>query len=398
MCVPDRHGLGAIRADGAASNTSNSSTFSHVKRLQRRPEDIETLNFHAAVDVPEVSDKRQVSDPDRVRATVDRFHAGLRDSLATPSRIRGWVSDQLFGLIAADLEGCLIVKQEDVGTLFYDEEVKIPDWRLILRAGSHSLVEVKAVDDISTPLFAKLRLREVARLRRYAELNDCPLYIAIHWVALDQWTLVPIDTFKRVDNHYELDLSTAAKRDHMGTMLNDRWLGLVPPLSFRMRMKGTLTEDDRTRASGTDDGGDHTADAPLEEGTSRLHATITEVSLACGGRTMLEKQERALVWFLIQHARWPVEERLEQVDHATFDMVFEMAPDEVPHGQGFAIIGRLSELYTRMFYAGTSMREGTRKLTIDIEPGTLPRLVPTDFKSERLPLWHLLAAPAPEAD
>lgn len=93
-----------------------------MKRLRRRPQDIETLNFHAAVDLPEVGDQRLVSDPDRVQETVERFRSGLQESLCTPSRMRGWISDQLFGLIAADLDGCLMVKQEDAGALFYEDE------------------------------------------------------------------------------------------------------------------------------------------------------------------------------------------------------------------------------------------------------------------------------------
>jgi hypothetical protein len=45
------------------------------------------------------------------------------------------------------------------------------------------LVEVKAEDD-DNPRAAKLRISEVARLRRYAKLNVCPLYVTVHWVAI----------------------------------------------------------------------------------------------------------------------------------------------------------------------------------------------------------------------
>jgi len=172
----------------------------------------------------------------------------------------------------------------------------------------------------------------------------------------------------------------------MGTMLNDRWLGLVPPLVFRMRMEGTLTEGELGPSPGADA-------EPEEVTTSQLQATVTDVALECGGHTMVEQPEKSLVWFLIQQARWPVEEELREVGDGIFEMVSTMAPDETPAGQGFAFVGRLSELYTRMFYAGTLMHEGTKKLTIDVEPGTLPRLVPTDFKSDRLPLWHLHVSP-----
>jgi len=51
-----------------------------------------------------------------------------------------------------------------------------------------------------------------------------------------------------------------------------------------------------------------------------------------------------------------------------------------------------------MFYSGTtSLDDETTKLSIDVEPGTLPRLVPTDLKSDRLPLWHLHINPSAPA-
>lgn len=358
-----------------------------MKRLPRNPELIETLNFHAAVDVPVPGEQRRVSDPSRVRATVAQFEAGLRDSLQSPSRIRGWVSDQLFGLIAADLGGCRLVKQEDAGTLFYEGKVKLPDWRLTLLSGDCVLVEVKAENNSSCRLWkSKLRPAEVNRLRNYAQSNGCPLYIAVHWVAISIWTLVPIDDYIRVDQHYEIALTSALKRNHMSSLLNDRMLGLTPPLEFRLRMKetqdggGTLGEEREGGAAKT----------------KNLSLVTTGVSLHAGGNELVEKTETSLAWFLIQHANWPCEEKIEELGNGEWEMAFEMAPEEPSVGQGFDIIGSLSELYTRLFYSSTtSLTDETTRLSVEIEPGTLPRLVPTDLKSDRFPLWHFLIDPSP---
>lgn len=358
-----------------------------MKRLSRRPEQIETLNFHAAVDIPEPGEQRRVSDAARVEATVAQFEAGLRDSLDSPSRIRGWLSDQLFGLVAADLGGCKLVKQEDAGVLFYEDEVKLPDWRLTLLSNENILVEVKAEDD-NHPRASKLRLAEVARLKSYAELNNCPLYIAVHWVAMSMWTLVPIDDYVRVGNHFEIDLETAFKRDHMCSLLNDRMLGLKPPLEFRLTLQEVPDEDGAVEFEGD----------PEEDGTRKLSLVTTGVRMFAGGEEMVDKSETDLVWFLVQHARWPCKEEMEEAGGGVWEMAFTMAPDESHAEQGFDIIGALSELYTRMFYSGTtSLEDETTKLSIDVEPGTLPRLVPTDLKSDRLPLWHLRIDPSAPA-
>lgn len=316
-----------------------------------------------------------------------QFEAGLRDSLESPSRIRGWVSDQLFGLIAADLGGCRLVKQEDAGVLFYEDEVKLPDWRLTLLSDENILVEVKAEDD-NHPRVSKLRLAEVARLKSYAELNDCALYIAVHWVAMSTWTLVPIEDYVRVGDHFEIDLEIAFKRNHMCSLLNDRMLGLKPPLEFRLTMKEVPDEDGATEVQGE----------PEEDGTRKLSLVTTGVRMFAGDEEMVDESETALIWFLIQHARWPCEEKMDEYGDGAWEMVFTMAPDESHAEQGFNIIGGLSELYTRMFYSGTtSLENETTKLSIDIEPGTLPRLVPTDLKSDRLPLWHLHINPSASA-
>jgi hypothetical protein len=358
-----------------------------VKRLSRRPEQIETLNFHAAVDVPAPGEQRPVSDPARVEATVAQFEAGLRDSLGSPPRIRGWVSDQLFGLVAADLGGCKLVKQEDAGVLFYEDEVKLPDWRLTLLSDENILVEVKA-EDGDYPQVFRLRLAEVTRLKRYAELNNCPLYIAVHWVAMSMWTLVPIGDYARVGNHFEIDLETAFKRNHMCSLLNDRMLGLKPPLEFRLTMQEAPGEDGVAVVERESE----------EDGTRRLSLVTTGVRMFAGGEEMVDETETALVWFLLQHARWPCEEKMEEVGEGVWELLFTMAPEESYAEQGFDFVGALSELYTRMFYAGTtSLGDETTKLSIDVEPGTLPRLVPTDLKSDRLPLWHIHLTPSTPA-
>lgn len=355
-----------------------------MKRLSRSPKQIETLNFHAAIDIPESGEQRLASDPDRVQRTIEEFAAGLRDSLSAPSRLRGWFSDQLFGLIAADLGACRLVKQEDAGILFYEESAKLPDWRLTLESGESLLVEVKAEND-QEPSSSTLRLSEVARLKRYAANDGTPLYVAIHWVALSLWSLVPIDDFTRVGDHFEVPLITALKRDHMGSLLNDRLLGLVPPMELRM----ALREDPDDPPNPT------VADAAVGDRT-QLNVTVTGTRLFAGGQEMLDEREKALVWFLLQHGNWPGEEGVRELGNGEWEMLITAAPEEPPREQQFAIAGRLSELYTRMFVSLTTPveGEGTTRLSVDVEPGTLPALVPSDLNSERLPLWDITLHPA----
>jgi hypothetical protein len=163
------------------------------------------------------------------------------------------------------------------------------------------------------------------------------------------WTLVPIDDFARVADHIEIGLETAFKRNHMCSLLNDRVLGLVPPLEFRMTMEEAQHEASANESD---------LEAGDEEEARQVSLVVINVRLFAGGKDMLDEREKALVWFLTQHARWPCEEDLRDAGDGMWEMVFTMAPDEVPEEQGFSIIGWLSELYTRMFYSRHRLSRG----------------------------------------
>ena len=75
--------------------------------------------------------------------------------LESPSRIRGWVSDQLFGLVAADLGGGKLVKQEDTDILLYEDEVKLP-WRVTSRSTQQcSLFSAKPLEPCASIYFPR---------------------------------------------------------------------------------------------------------------------------------------------------------------------------------------------------------------------------------------------------
>src|SRR5690606_13697642 len=116
-----------------------------------------------------------------------------------------------------------------------------------------------------------------------------------------------------------------------------------PPLEFRLTMQEVPDED----------GAIEFEREPREHRTQKLSLVTTDVRMFAGGEEMVDKSETALVWFLIQHARWPCAEKLEESGDGVWEMVFTMEPDESHAEQGFDIIGALSDLYTRMFYSGT---------------------------------------------
>jgi hypothetical protein len=175
------------------------------------------------------------------------------------------------------------------------------------------------------------------------------LYVAVHWVAMGMWTLVPIDDFARVADHIEIGLETAFKaQPHV--------LPAQPPrtrLGPTTRVPNAMEEAQHEASANESD-----LEAGDEEEARQVSLVVINVRLFAGGKDMLDEREKALVWFLTQHARWPCEEDLRDAGDGMWEMVFTMAPDEVHEEQGFSIIGWLRELYTRMFYSRHHLSRG----------------------------------------
>jgi hypothetical protein len=334
---------------------------------------METLNLFAALDAPLPGQRRALTDPSRLKDAIDKVATGLGDSLKSESRLHGWRADRLFGLVAADLDGCILVKQEDAGDTYYEgDDLKVPDWSLVLKSGLRLLVEVKSLPPTEFR-FAAIKKQEVQRLRRYANIVGRDLYIATFWSALGMWTLVPADDFIDTGDRLELTIERAMIRNHMGIHLEDNMLGVRPPLEVRLRLDGEVVEsNDETRT---------------------VAATITSVRLLCGGKEMVTDEEKQLVWFLLNYSSWPAHHETITLDDGGYEAVLTMEPEEWEPAQGFAIVGRLSDLYSRYFRLITSDEAGIHTLTVDTEPGMMPRLIPASFRSERLPLWHFRIRP-----
>lgn len=123
--------------------------------------------------------------------------------------------------------------------------------------------------------------------------------------------------------------------------------------------------------------------------------TVGAVELWCGGNRMETDKERSLIWFLAQAVGWEGSqyERLSADGRQVEWVSFDLEPAEQLPGQGFALVGSLSELYSRLYNMLTVGPSGVTALGIDADPGQLVRLVAVDLQSERLPLWHLRVRP-----
>src|SRR5947209_5575847 len=109
---------------------------------------LEALRLYSLLD-KRTTPATVIADAARVNAFVADLASGLTESLANPSRVHGLRVQSLFQAMIVGLGGVQLIKEEDVGDFFFDDNggsVRVPDFRLIRRDGQVLLVEVKTVN------------------------------------------------------------------------------------------------------------------------------------------------------------------------------------------------------------------------------------------------------------
>ena len=316
-----------------------------------------------------------VSDPARIDAVVEDIRGALTNALQAPSTVRGWRAQALFGSIVAALDGCELMMLIDSGEIFFDgESVKAPDYFLRLRDGRRVLVDVKADDRVpdSIDLAVKYSASEIRRLRRFGDLYDAPVFIAVYFEAPVLWVLVPLHRLTEgPGGGYRLTFKETLLYNEMA-ILGDYMVGTVPPLTWVLKFDPV---EPQTRSA---------------DGT--LSAQVDEVVQFAGGVKLQAPEAEQIASFLMQYGGW--ENRVENVFEG--DRLLEqhriVEPPEVSE-QGFEMVGQLSAMYSRMFEQSTQSTEGPTALDLDVAPGSLVTLIPHDYDLDELPLWRMRVHP-----
>jgi hypothetical protein len=137
-----------------------------VKKLTRQPEIFETLGLFKAL-----TREEGISLKDGASTFLHRLDAAFQAAKANPARLHGLRAEALFEYIAVTLGECSFIKQEDSGDIYSArEDLKAPDYRVILKSGQHLFVEVKNFHQ-GDPL-SKYRIKGeyLNQLKAYSEL------------------------------------------------------------------------------------------------------------------------------------------------------------------------------------------------------------------------------------
>jgi hypothetical protein len=345
-----------------------------LRKLRRQPARFDSLDLFRQLDTPSGG---AISDPARIEAVFAQICGPLSQALSTESTVQGWRTQALFGSLVVALDGCELLLSVDSGEMFTEgEEIKPPDFLLVLRDGRRLLVEVKGVPPSKPTGSLRLPAKEMRGLQRFSDLMGIDLFVAGFLAAFREWVLVPSSAFE-VDpsGRYVVDVRRAFQTNEMAA-LGDVMLGVVPPIRLDLLPNESVAHD------------------VAPDGTARF--TIEKAELRIGGQLMVEKAERRLAMFLLRFNQWAGREE-QEIDGSTIRRLsFVCEPEQRASGHEFEIVGKLSSMYTRWFDEATCNDKGEiLALQTSVEPGVLPALLPVDFTSANLPLWRftLLAQP-----
>ena len=307
---------------------------------------------------------------------IDAVQAQLTTSAANESFLYGLHAQTMFESMVVELGGVTFIKQEDAGGLWAaGADVKIPDFRVVTAADETMLIEVK--NCYRKALTYRFESSYFEALLRYAAIAKSPLKLAIFWARLFTWTVCDAAIARRNGRHYELHIFDAMKANELASF-GDLMLGTTPPLSMRMTL-----DKAHTRVIERQD-----------ETHSTLQVMIAGVSLWCAQQEITDSREQNIALTLMLYGHWenagPYIDTDDDGEPAA--IVYDAFPTE-DHQQGFEIVGSLSDMYSRGFALATVEDDRIQSLSKELHPGSWGKIIPPDYKGDKLPLWILKQEP-----
>lgn len=345
-----------------------------MKRLPRDPMRFELIN---AFDAFGREEKVSLREPAATDGFVAKTRASVERSLSNEALLHGLRTESMFEALVASLGAVEILKQEDSGEIYAadgpEHTLKVPDFRLVLTEGSQMLVEVKNFYQTSDPKQSfSLDGNYFEGLIRYSKLMNCNLLLAVYWTKWNIWTLVPPEVFQKQGERRELGMLEAMKANHMAS-LGDYSVGTRFPLSVVMYADKT-----KPRSIGAD---------------GYFRFTISSVELWCGGRLITNSTERRIATYLMFYGTWSYDSEPKIADDQIEAVEHRWTPQR-DNGQGFEIVGSLSQMFSTYYKSFTQDAGKVSRLRLNVTSGHWGRLIPKEYKSETLPLWRFVLEPS----
>lgn len=343
-----------------------------MKKLERKDQGIDFVKLFA-----EDSARRKIADysEQAIREFGDGMVRSLQDTANADHRIRGIRAEWVFQAVVAGIGKVELIKAEDCGEAFFTgDDLKIPDFRIVLRDGSQILVEVKA-QSLGDSFDKSLKLSDgyVQKVLRYTSLTRTELRFAIFWEEASRWTLNRLEAFSPGipgEKQWSISFPRAMATSEMAS-LGDCTIATRAPLRFRIY----VDPDQSDRLS-------------PEGGVTQI--VIAGIQLFSQD-TALEGLAAQIAWRLIWYGNW-VEvgqdmntdgDRIFYIEHLIGPPGWDERPpepyDPVP-------IGTLSEMISLAYRRGAERTIHTRAEGDVLTPGYMGTFIPPNFPALKLAL------------
>jgi hypothetical protein len=336
------------------------------------PQKLETLNLFSLL---QSGDGSALYDPANRQSFLAQVDSGLTRALDSEATLHGIRVQSMFQAMVANLDHVRLLKEEDAGNCYYqsDDEIRVPDFRVITDNGEAWLLETKNHFSKDPMRRYRIRTADLEALARYAGLVGTPLRLAIYWAHWNQWTVNDPKRFTVDGNYSQIEFIQAMKENEMAT-LGDYRIGTTYPLTLKL-----FAAMDKPRTIS-------------QEGVVSMQ--IGNVEIHCADVLLEDKVERNMALYFMMYGRWEYDGGRIERDHEGLPIaaIHTSSPAEPTPNQGFEIVDSLSSLYSQHYNSLTL--EGSRVLRLNLpEPATFAPIIPRNWERKQLPLWRFIQRP-----
>lgn len=341
-----------------------------MKKITRNAEKFDVIDLFSAM---AAEHGYKLDDPVSQNAFIERVRCSIESSKNNDITVYGKRVEALFAYVAGALGRTALLKQEDTGALYHTEdELLLPDYKLILEDDNCYLVEVKNFhnSDPSSKLIVKADYYK--KLNKYSTMCNVSLLFAIYFSSWNKWTLVPIDAFEEKDGAFEIDFASAMAKSEM-SLLGDCMVGTSPDLELVL-----LADKNEANEINTD---------------GQALFTAREIKIYCAGNEVLDAKEKEIAFYFMRFGDW-IEKESEAIidDGKLLGMRFIYTPESKTE-ENFSLIGNLSSMISNMFKEHTVKDGKVVAVNSPLDPESFKVFIPKDYKGKQLPLWRFIMQP-----
>ncbi|ELI6428525.1 hypothetical protein AAFX19_02535 [Vibrio harveyi] len=343
-----------------------------ITKISRNPEKFDSFELYSKLCAKNALDINDESSVDKV---IENLRSALKENHRNLNLVFGKRVESMFGIVAASLGKCSLIKQEDGGEAYCNEDISIPDYRIVLKEDNSSfLVEVKNYhrepfeDKFS---FTKKYFESVLR---YSQLVNCPIKFAIYYSKMNMWVLLSPDAFNIQKGRYVVDLPTAMMQNELVT-IGDEWISTTPPLEICIVS-------------------DPSKPATYDEETGKSNFIIKNILCYCAGKLLETDKEKELLNLFAMYGKWAETDVLPVVvdDDRLIGIKYKFEPEEYSEN-GFDHLGQLSSMISSTYKMATEENGSVVAIETTREAKSFSIVIPEDYKSKLLPLWRFRLQP-----